>query len=64
MRLPVRDEVTEIEYHRQPTPFELKQGYGATHYATFTVEECCHPCTRIPKQRFTSPYDGLRYYYR
>jgi len=62
-RLPVRDDVEEITYHRDPTPAEIRFGYGATHYATFDVEEVCHPGTRIPKKWFVNHRDGLRYYY-
>lgn len=40
-RLPIRDEVQWLEYHRPPTASEVRRGYGATHYRTFTVEECC-----------------------
>jgi hypothetical protein len=60
-RLPVRDDVTECEYHRPPTAGEIRFGYGATHYRTFTVEECCFPGTRIAKRWFVAD-DGLRYY--
>jgi len=61
-RLPVRDDVTEVEYHRGPTAYEIKFGHGATHYRTFPVAECCHPGTRIPKKWFVAEDDGLRYY--
>lgn len=61
-RLPVRDDVTEITYHRKPTQSEIRFGHGATHYATFTIEECSHKGTRILKKWFVSQYDGLRYY--
>lgn len=61
-RLPVRDDVTECEYHRPPTKAEIKFGHGATHYRTFTVEECCFPNTRVPKKWFVAKDDGLRYY--
>ena len=60
--LPVRDDVTECEYHREPTPSEIKFGQGATHYRTFPVEVCCHPGTRILKRWFVAADDGLRYY--
>lgn len=60
-RFPVRDDVTEAEYHRKPTPYEIKFGEGATHYATFHVEQCCFPGTRILKKWFVAD-DGLRYY--
>lgn len=61
-RLPVRDDVTEITYHRNPTQSEIRFGHGATHYADFTIEECCFEGTRIPKKWFVSQYDGMRYY--
>lgn len=62
MALPVRDDVTEVTYHRLATAAEVKFGYGATHYATFKVEECCRPGTRILKRWIKSERDGLRYY--
>jgi len=58
--IPVRDDVTEVTYHRNPTPSELRQGYGAIHYRTFPVEECTLP-GRILKSWFVAD-DGLRYY--
>jgi hypothetical protein len=60
-RLPVRDDVTTLTYHRPPTESELRFGYGATHYRDFTVEECCWPGTRFLKSWFKAD-DGLRYY--
>lgn len=60
VKLSVRDEITQLEYHRNPTPSELKFGYGATHYKSFLIKECCKP-GRVPKQWFTAE-DGLRYY--
>lgn len=62
MRLPVRDGVTHITYHRAPTKSEIRFGHGATHYRTFPVEECCHKGTRILKRWFVAKDDGLRYY--
>ena len=59
--MPVRDDVTEAEYHRPPTPSEVKFGHGATHYRTFPIEECCKPGTRVLKTWFVAD-DGLRYY--
>jgi hypothetical protein len=59
--LPVRDDVTECTYHRNPTKYEIKFGEGAIHYRTFPVDECCHPGTRYLKQWFVAD-DGLRYY--
>lgn len=61
-RLPVRDEVTSVTYHRLPTKGEVNFGYGATHYREFPIEECCHPNTRILKRWFIAKDDGLRYY--
>ncbi len=61
-RLPVRDDVTEVEYRRPPTRAEIAWGYGATHYRTFPVEDCCHAGTRIMKRWFRAQDDGLRYY--
>ena len=63
-KLPVRDDVTECQYHRNPTPSEIRFGHGATHYRTFTIEECCFEGTRIKKQWFVAQDDGLRYYAR
>ncbi len=59
--LPVRDDVTQVEYHRPPTRSEINFGYGATHYRTFSVAECCHPGTLILKRWFVAADDGLRY---
>lgn len=61
--LPVRPEVKEVEYNRPPTKGEIKFGYGATHYRTFPIEDCCHPGTRILKKWFKAD-DGKRYYRR
>jgi hypothetical protein len=62
MRLPVRDDVTEVTYHRNPTTGEIRFGEGAIHYRTFDVEECLIVGTRILKQWFKADDDGLRYY--
>jgi hypothetical protein len=61
-RLPVREDVETVEYHRPPTRAEIAFGHGATHYRRFLVAECCHPGTRTLKQWFTAKDDGLRYY--
>ena len=47
MALPIRDDVTVITYHRNPTPGEIRFGHGAIHYRDFTPSECCHRNTRI-----------------
>lgn len=59
--LPVRADVTEVEYTRGPTPAEVRRGYGCTHYRTFPLEEACHKGTRFLKKWFKAD-DGLRYY--
>ena len=61
MPLPVRDDVTEVTYHRPPTRGEIAFGEGATHYRTFPVDECLKPGTRFLKAWFVAD-DGLRYY--
>ncbi len=61
-RLPLRDDIVESQYHRDPTPSEIRFGHGATHYRSFPVEVCCFPGTRIPKKWFVAEDDGLRYY--
>jgi hypothetical protein len=61
-RLPVRDDVSEVMYHRRPTPYELTFGEGATHYRPFTIETCCFAGTRYLKRWFKASDDGLRYY--
>lgn len=61
-RLPVREDVESVTYHRPPTRAELNQGYGATHYRDFPVAEIVHTGTRIAKRWFVARDDGLRYY--
>ena len=61
-RLPVRDDVETITYHRGPTAYEIKFGEGAIHYCDFDIEDCCFEGTRIMKKWFVSRFDGLRYY--
>lgn len=61
-RLPVREGVEAVTYHRQPTQAEIRAGYGATHYRDFPVAEIVHPGTRIAKRWFVARDDGLRYY--
>lgn len=59
--LPFRPDVVEITAHRNPTPGEIKFGYGATHYKTFPVELWKKPSGQ-PKKWIVCPEDGLRYY--
>jgi hypothetical protein len=61
-RLPLRDDVESVTYHRPPTAAEIRFGEGATHYRDFEPRECCHDGTRIPKKWFVCSQDGLRYY--
>ena len=60
-RLPIRDDVETVTYHRPPTAGEIRFGHGAVHYCDFTPEECCFPGTRILKKWFVAD-DALRYY--
>lgn len=59
-RLPLRDDVETVTYHRPPTAAECRFGYGATHYADFSPDQCCYPGTRVAKRWIV--WDGLRYY--
>lgn len=61
-RLPLRDDVRTVTYHRAPTAAEIRFGHGATHYRDFTPQECCFPGTRIAKKWLRAKDDGLRYY--
>jgi hypothetical protein len=54
--------IESVRYHRGPTSSELRFGEGAIHYADFSIEDCCHEGTRLARQWFVSPFDGLRYY--
>lgn len=65
MSLPVRKDVLDagkpITYHRSPTPSEIRQGYGATHYKDIELEYCLKPDLSL-KKWLVCPFDGLRYY--
>ncbi len=52
-----------IEYHRNPTPREIKFGEGATHYKDFDKSLCWNTKKDRPKKWLKCPVDGLRYYY-
>lgn len=56
----VNGEDQERECHRKPTPFELKQGYGSTHYRTFKLSEIGINKKGDLKKRFKAD-DGLMY---
>lgn len=53
-----------VEYHRNPTPGEIKFGEGATHYKAFHFDQCYkwHPNQLTFKKWLKDPADGLRYY--
>lgn len=48
----------ELEYHRNPTEYEIKFGYGATHYKDFTSDVYLKKDGNI-KKRLKCPIDGL-----
>ena len=48
-------------YHRNPTPFEIRFGEGAIHYADFN-ETICKKKNGDLKKWLISPYDKRRYY--
>jgi hypothetical protein len=54
-----------FEYHRKPTAFEIKFGWGATHYRDFPLSECIKEKNKdglpILKQRLKAKNDGLIY---
>lgn len=52
----------KITYFRKPTAWEIKFGYGATHYKEFKREQCSKPDGSF-KEWLICPVDGLRYYY-
>lgn len=51
-----------IEYHRNPTAYEIKFGEGDLHYKDFTLKECFKK-GYITKKWLICKDDGLRYYY-
>jgi len=50
-----------VEYHRPPTPYEIRFGHGAKHYKDIPVEVCRKPNGDL-KKWLKCPTDGLRYY--
>ena len=52
--------MTGIEYHRRPTPNEIRLGYGATHYKTFPLEMALTRNGQIKKR--IKDDDGLLYF--
>lgn len=49
-----------VTYHRQPTAFEIKRGYGATHYRTFLKSDVLNRKGEL-KKWFKADDDGLNY---
>jgi hypothetical protein len=49
-----------VEYSRNPTPAEIRFGYGATHYADFPLSECLNQKEARFKKRLKGS-DGLIY---
>ncbi len=50
-----------IEYHRKPTPAEIRFGHGATHYRDF-LRSWVTKADGTLKRWFKAHDDGLRYY--
>jgi len=48
-----------IECHRQPTPYEIKKGYGAIHRRTFLTSELLNKSGKLKK--WLKADDGLNY---
>ena len=51
---------SRITAHRNPTPSEIRFGYGAIHYRDFDVEYWLKPDGTLKK--WIKADDGLRYY--
>lgn len=45
----LRDAQT-VEYHRKPTPAEIRFGEGATHYLDVDIADAWHPSGRLKKR--------------
>lgn len=50
-----------IEYHRKPTQFEIKMGYGATHYKSFDKLYCMNNNNTF-KKSIVCPISNIKYY--
>lgn len=48
-----------ITCHRPPNAYEIKQGYGATHYRTFLIEAITNKAGKLKK--WFKANDGLNY---
>lgn len=49
-----------IEYSRKPTAYEIKRGFGATHYKSFERSKVTKKNGEL-KKRHKCKYDGLIY---
>lgn len=58
----VRREVKTITFHRKPTSWEIKFGYGAMHFREFEISELLDENGFI-KNRIRAKNDGLVYTY-
>lgn len=50
--------ITTLQYHRKPTPAEVRFGYGAIHHADIDVTLCVNKDGQIKKRL---KLDGLWY---
>lgn len=54
-----------ITYHRKPTAYEIRRGYGAIHYRDFPMSECIKGTNKdgltILKKRIKGKDDQLIY---
>ncbi len=60
--LNVHHALKTVTAHRNPTPYEIKLGYGATHYKDFHLEDWLRTSGGSLKKWIKCPHDGLRYY--
>lgn len=58
---PFNCESHELVGYRKPTAYEIKFGYGATHYRTFNRGQWLKPNGTL-KRWIKATDDGLRYY--
>lgn len=58
----VQKQIKTLTYHRKPTPWEVKFGYGAMHYREFKISELLDKNGFIWK-RIKAKNDGLIYTY-
>ena len=53
--------IKTVEYHRNPTPWEIRFGEGAIHYLTVEADKVRKKDGNL--KRWFVHTDGLRYYY-